>query len=627
MITTLTSEPGPESDGVPGVIFTSDTGRLTQEKDTLLQGALNCAARGWPVHPLAPRSKAGTVEEWGTAASTDPTVIRAWWRQSPDANIGVVTGQRSGLLVLDVDGPEGRASLEGLEVPATITGNTGRLDGGRHLIYAYKGPTRNRQGFRPGLDVRGDGGYIVVAPSVHPSGAVYSLDEAPLAPAPEWLVQEATPTPQKPGKRLRKATVAWPPSIVALLTDPSDLESDMAVRHADKDTHRDRSKVIARVACTMVRLGETDEGIFRRLRKSTLMARKDHLHDPDGWLRQDIARARAKVESEPEGYQDVDEHVLLARLHVPSATRQKVLRAHQVLCEQQGLGQYVASVRDIALGASCSVGTALTHTNRLVQEGWLRLIYKAPQGSGTASTYRLSLPRSVQVLNTSPPTNPVDGGVQNLHRGTDLDPSLDAARYQALGPRYKTVTLLSQDHSSTLEYLVDTMKRSKATLRRHLRQLIDEGVALRVDGGFLLTPDYGLALERLAIETGVAGRGASQQAVQRRERHLRRVAKTLHARQSGADTTMPIKDNYMVFDARTGEILYEMGSMIPVEDLPVREGHVGEIHLSIPGRSRLDRVWHDQGFVEVIRHPKHRRKTTQATVPGAPEHCLSATGT
>jgi len=299
----------------------------------LLDAALSYAARGWPVHPLKPLMKKPMFDDWPSLASTDSAVIRYWWGQTPDANIGVVTGQRSGLLVLDVDGPEGRASLEGLEVPATLTQDTGRLGGGQHLIYAYEGLTRNRQGVRPGLDVRGDGGYIAAAPSIHPSGAVYRLHEARLAPAPDWLVEEAARTSETPGNLPTKATVAWPPHILALLRDPSDPENDAAVRHADRDTYRDRHKVLGKIACTMVRLGETDEGIFRRLRKSTLMARASGLHDPDDWLRKDIARARQKVESEPEGYQDLEEHVLLARDWVGSATTQKVLRAHQDLCE------------------------------------------------------------------------------------------------------------------------------------------------------------------------------------------------------------------------------------------------------------------------------------------------------
>ena len=83
---------------------------------TMLAAALAYAARGWPVFPLKPRDKVPAIPktEGGSGfydATTDPAVIRRWWERWPDANVGLATGAAAGFVVLDVDGPEGEASL------------------------------------------------------------------------------------------------------------------------------------------------------------------------------------------------------------------------------------------------------------------------------------------------------------------------------------------------------------------------------------------------------------------------------------------------------------------------------------------------------------------------------------
>jgi Bifunctional DNA primase/polymerase, N-terminal len=89
--------------------------------------------------------------------------------------VGIVTGEISNLVVLDFDPQhDGNASIERLErqiapLPVTVEVTTG--GGGRHLYFAHPGGlVRNRAGLAQGVDVRGDGGYIVAPPSVHPSG-------------------------------------------------------------------------------------------------------------------------------------------------------------------------------------------------------------------------------------------------------------------------------------------------------------------------------------------------------------------------------------------------------------------------------------------------------------------------
>jgi len=141
---------------------------------------------------------------WMDEATTDPLMIAGWWDTQPDANIGLKAGKTSGVVVLDVDPAHGgEASLRALaaahgELPLTPMSNTG--GGGRHYLFAHPGvEIRNSAGrLGPGLDIRGDGGYIVVPPSLHPSGKRYAWDAAALpsktdlALMPEWMIQELT---------------------------------------------------------------------------------------------------------------------------------------------------------------------------------------------------------------------------------------------------------------------------------------------------------------------------------------------------------------------------------------------------------------------------------------------------
>jgi hypothetical protein len=125
--------------------------------------------------------------------------IDAWFRHWPDANIGIVTGHVSGIVVVDVDGQHGGfESLAAMErefgrLPDTVAAVTG--GGGRHLYFDHpREALRNRVGIRPGIDLRADGGCVVAPPSVHPSGRRYAWsagnapDERPPAAMPPWFL-------------------------------------------------------------------------------------------------------------------------------------------------------------------------------------------------------------------------------------------------------------------------------------------------------------------------------------------------------------------------------------------------------------------------------------------------------
>lgn len=175
----------------------------------MLEAALSLAKeRGWHVFPCLPwdqpknakpkdRGKAPLIEAGYKGATTEERQIRQWWTQWPNANIGVACGA-SGIAVLDIDGAEGWRQIEygGYDLPDTLTQRTGKR-GGKHLIMAagnhgLRNQTKifGSQGDAEGVDIRGDGGYIVVAPSRHYSGNFYEFEDpdVPLADVPLWLI-------------------------------------------------------------------------------------------------------------------------------------------------------------------------------------------------------------------------------------------------------------------------------------------------------------------------------------------------------------------------------------------------------------------------------------------------------
>jgi hypothetical protein len=178
-----------------------------------VRAALSYAARGWDVFPChsiggagrcsccrpdcASPAKHPRIAGGLTAATSDPSTIQQWWRRWPTANVAVRTGAASGIVVLDIDpdhgGDETLAHLldEHGPVPTGAVVHTG--SGGRHVYFAHPGGLiRNDTGRRlgPGLDIRGDGGYVIAPPSGHANGRSYRWHDGDrtLPNLPYWLL-------------------------------------------------------------------------------------------------------------------------------------------------------------------------------------------------------------------------------------------------------------------------------------------------------------------------------------------------------------------------------------------------------------------------------------------------------
>lgn len=162
------------------------------------EAALAYAERGWPVLPL--RGKRPATQHGVHDASTNTEVIIKRFAKNP--NVGIQTGQASGLVVIDIDPRNGGdATLDELiecygPLPETLTAETG--GGGFHLVYRYPGG-RLKGKLGAGIDVKSNGGYIVAPPSVHPdTGKPYIWRQrGNIVPMPDWML-EILQTPISP---------------------------------------------------------------------------------------------------------------------------------------------------------------------------------------------------------------------------------------------------------------------------------------------------------------------------------------------------------------------------------------------------------------------------------------------
>jgi len=128
--------------------------------------ALIYLKRGYSVIPCLPNDKKPAVK-WQDYQHRHPTTeeIDKWWTDMPDANIGIVTGKISGITVLDIDGEVGQDSISSMAERPQPT-RVIQTPKGWHFYYDYRPDLHTGAGFRPGLDIRSDGGYVVAPPSI-----------------------------------------------------------------------------------------------------------------------------------------------------------------------------------------------------------------------------------------------------------------------------------------------------------------------------------------------------------------------------------------------------------------------------------------------------------------------------
>ncbi|MBH0228835.1 bifunctional DNA primase/polymerase [Halobacillus yeomjeoni] len=174
-----------------------------KQEDILYKSALAYVELfNWPVFPLKPKSKTPLFAGGFHNATRDVSKIKQWWTEHPEANIGLPTGDASGISVLDVDPRNGGdSSIEKLiekyeDLPDTVTCLT--AGGGQHYYFLYdKRINKSKlQGYE-GLDLQGRGKYVILPPSIHPNCRKYEWElssrptDTSIVNVPQWLIELA----------------------------------------------------------------------------------------------------------------------------------------------------------------------------------------------------------------------------------------------------------------------------------------------------------------------------------------------------------------------------------------------------------------------------------------------------
>jgi hypothetical protein len=166
-------------------------------QNPVLEGVWVSLLLGFKVFPVVPGGKRPAISRWPKRATKDPSVASRYFADHPKFNYGILTGAPSGFFALDPDGPEGRATIAALvkaygPLPETIEVLTPH---GEHYYFAMPGyPIPNSVGrVGPGVDVRGDGGYVVGRGSRTPDGTYrfaegHAPEDVAIAAAPAWLL-------------------------------------------------------------------------------------------------------------------------------------------------------------------------------------------------------------------------------------------------------------------------------------------------------------------------------------------------------------------------------------------------------------------------------------------------------
>jgi hypothetical protein len=204
----------------------------------------------WSVLPIRPRGKVPLTSQGVKDATSDLDLIASWWKQWPAANIGLAVPD--GFVVVDIDSKEARDVLKaaGHDLPKTSWARTKK---GWHLWYSTGGVTaRNRVGVFPGVDLRGKNGYVVVPPSIHPSGHVYwwgaPLERHRITDAPQWVLQDRPP---------RDDRCSGPSA--SFLERPNSTPTDWLTRLAQPVHEGRRNQALAEVAGFLFRRFQAEE--------------------------------------------------------------------------------------------------------------------------------------------------------------------------------------------------------------------------------------------------------------------------------------------------------------------------------------------------------------------------------
>jgi hypothetical protein len=166
--------------------------------------------------------------------------IREWWDRYPHANVGIVTGEVSGIIVLDLDSRGAKDYAKDKGIPVTPISRTSK---GNHVLFDFpRDLVGNKSDQKLGMDIRGEGGYIVAPPSVHETGVRYEWTKwhpwnTKLATMPEWLIDWCNNTYNSGGQRDK----GWQFEVLAGVSEGgrNHAAASLAGRFLNKDLSED----------------------------------------------------------------------------------------------------------------------------------------------------------------------------------------------------------------------------------------------------------------------------------------------------------------------------------------------------------------------------------------------------
>lgn len=234
-----------------------------------LEAAIKYATEyGWAVFPVSSETKKPLTPHGCKDAKKSVGAIQSWWKRWPDASVGIATGSASNLIVIDEDIDEDKG-LNGYhevtrwerahsELPDTVRAITGR--GGAHIYYHYTGSDiKNRTGILEGVDVRGEGGYVIAPPSVHPNGTEYQWEVAP----------DDMPPAELDGVVRQFLAIGQTRTTEEAFKVPETIPSG------------ERNDTLFRLACSMQAQGFPDAAIMAALQETNKTACKEPLTDEE----------------------------------------------------------------------------------------------------------------------------------------------------------------------------------------------------------------------------------------------------------------------------------------------------------------------------------------------------------
>lgn len=146
----------------------------------MLKAALWYASKGMSIIPVGQDKKPLLKWQKYQQERAGVALLKEWWGKWPAANIGIVTGEISGVCVVDIDTDEGRETFNGLISDSLQFPTANTPKGGQHCYFQHNAGMRNNCRVLPGCDFRGDGGYIIAPPSETPKGKYKWLSSAGL---------------------------------------------------------------------------------------------------------------------------------------------------------------------------------------------------------------------------------------------------------------------------------------------------------------------------------------------------------------------------------------------------------------------------------------------------------------